>query len=35
VVEAEIEHVGLLRNRVVGWTEGRGTPVPEGGSLYQ
>ena len=34
VVEAEIEHVGLLRNRVVSWTEGHGTPVPEGDSLY-
>ena len=34
VVEAEIEHVGVLRNRVVSWAEGRGTPVPSGDSLY-
>lgn len=34
VVEAEIEHVGVLRNRIVSWEEGHGTPVPAGGSLY-
>jgi hypothetical protein len=35
VVEAEIEHVGVLRNRVVSWEEGHGTPVPSGDSLYR
>jgi 2-keto-4-pentenoate hydratase/2-oxohepta-3-ene-1,7-dioic acid hydratase in catechol pathway len=35
VVEAEIEHVGVLRNRVVSWEEGHpGTPVPEASGLY-
>jgi 2-keto-4-pentenoate hydratase/2-oxohepta-3-ene-1,7-dioic acid hydratase in catechol pathway len=28
VVEAEIERVGLLRNRIISWAEGHGTPPP-------
>jgi 2-keto-4-pentenoate hydratase/2-oxohepta-3-ene-1,7-dioic acid hydratase in catechol pathway len=28
VVEAEIEHVGLLRNRVVSWQDAHGRPAP-------
>jgi 2-keto-4-pentenoate hydratase/2-oxohepta-3-ene-1,7-dioic acid hydratase in catechol pathway len=28
VVEAEIEKIGILRNRIVSWQEGHGTPVP-------
>src|ERR1700730_9777430 len=35
VVEAEIEHVGVLRNPVVSWADGHGTPVPSGDSLYR
>jgi len=33
VVEAEIERVGVLRNRVVSWREGHGTEPPAGQSL--
>lgn len=33
VVEAEIEHIGVLRNRIVSWKEGHGTPVPEATGL--
>ena len=28
LIEAEIEGIGVLRNRVISWTEGHGTPVP-------
>jgi hypothetical protein len=28
VVEAEIERIGVLRNPVVSWQEGHGTPPP-------
>ena len=35
LVEAEIESIGMLRNHVVSWEEGRGTPVPSGDSLYR
>jgi 2-keto-4-pentenoate hydratase/2-oxohepta-3-ene-1,7-dioic acid hydratase in catechol pathway len=28
VIEAEIEGIGVLRNPVISWTEGHGTPVP-------
>jgi hypothetical protein len=35
VVEAEIEQVGVLRNPIVSWEVGRGTPVPSGDSLYR
>ena len=28
VIEAEIEHIGVLRNPVVSWQEGHGTPPP-------
>jgi 2-keto-4-pentenoate hydratase/2-oxohepta-3-ene-1,7-dioic acid hydratase in catechol pathway len=35
VVEAEIEQVGVLRNPIVSWEDGRGTPVPSGDSLYR
>lgn len=28
VIECEIENIGVLRNPVIGWEEGRGEPVP-------
>jgi len=28
VIEAEIEHIGVLRNPVVSWQEGHGEPPP-------
>jgi 2-keto-4-pentenoate hydratase/2-oxohepta-3-ene-1,7-dioic acid hydratase in catechol pathway len=28
VIEAEIEKIGILRNRVVSWQEGHGVPAP-------
>ena len=33
VVEAEIEHIGVLRNLIVSWAEGHGTAAPEAASL--
>ena len=29
VIEAEIERIGVLRNPVISWQEGHGTPPPE------
>jgi 2-keto-4-pentenoate hydratase/2-oxohepta-3-ene-1,7-dioic acid hydratase in catechol pathway len=29
VIEAEIESIGVLRNPVISWQEGHGTPPPE------
>ncbi|MHC3475712.1 fumarylacetoacetate hydrolase family protein, partial [Streptomyces sp. 7R007] len=29
VVEAEVERLGVLRNPIVGWEQGHGTPVPK------
>jgi 2-keto-4-pentenoate hydratase/2-oxohepta-3-ene-1,7-dioic acid hydratase in catechol pathway len=28
VVEAEIEHIGVLRNHIISWQEAYGTPAP-------
>jgi hypothetical protein len=28
VIEAEIEHIGVLRSPVISWQEGHGEPAP-------